>query len=41
MVVSRLSVWCALSSFSTHHKGQASARQRKRQREDIEVNMAT
>ncbi|XP_073684957.1 mediator of RNA polymerase II transcription subunit 24 [Garra rufa] len=32
----RLSVWCALSSYSSHHKGQASARQRKRQREDIE-----
>ncbi|XP_030196271.1 mediator of RNA polymerase II transcription subunit 24 isoform X1 [Gadus morhua] len=34
--LAKLSVWCALSSFSTHHKGQASARQRKRQREDIE-----
>uniref|UniRef100_A0A6Q2XIC4 Mediator of RNA polymerase II transcription subunit 24 n=1 Tax=Esox lucius TaxID=8010 RepID=A0A6Q2XIC4_ESOLU len=34
--LAKLSVWCALSSFSSHHKGQASARQRKRQREDIE-----
>ncbi|MGH0158720.1 UNVERIFIED_CONTAM: hypothetical protein FKN15_036005 [Acipenser sinensis] len=34
--VCRLSVWCALSSFSSHNKSQASARQRKRQREDIE-----
>lgn len=33
----RLSVWCALSSYSSHHKGPFSARQRKRQREDIEV----
>lgn len=33
----RLCVWCALSSFSSHHKGPFSARQRKRQREDIEV----
>uniref|UniRef100_A0A8C5X489 Mediator of RNA polymerase II transcription subunit 24 n=1 Tax=Malurus cyaneus samueli TaxID=2593467 RepID=A0A8C5X489_9PASS len=32
----RLSVWCALSSYSSHNKGQASARQRKRHREDIE-----
>ncbi|XP_058477053.1 mediator of RNA polymerase II transcription subunit 24 [Solea solea] len=34
--LAKLSVWCALSSFSSHHKGQFSARQRKRQREDIE-----
>uniref|UniRef100_A0A667YRW0 Mediator of RNA polymerase II transcription subunit 24 n=1 Tax=Myripristis murdjan TaxID=586833 RepID=A0A667YRW0_9TELE len=34
--LAKLSVWCALSSYSTHHKGQASARQRRRQREDIE-----
>uniref|UniRef100_A0A8C2PP80 Mediator of RNA polymerase II transcription subunit 24 n=1 Tax=Cyprinus carpio TaxID=7962 RepID=A0A8C2PP80_CYPCA len=34
--LAKLSVWCALSSYSSHHKGQASARQRKRQREDIE-----
>lgn len=32
----RLAVWCALSSYSSH-KGQASARQKKRHREDIEV----
>lgn len=35
--VPRLSVWCALSSYSSHNKGQASARQKKRHREDIEV----
>ncbi|KTF90226.1 hypothetical protein cypCar_00044663, partial [Cyprinus carpio] len=34
--LAKLSVWCALSSYSSHHKGQASAQQRKRQREDIE-----
>lgn len=34
--VPRLSVWCALSSYSSHNKGQASARQKKRHREDIE-----
>ncbi|XP_040922988.1 mediator of RNA polymerase II transcription subunit 24 isoform X1 [Toxotes jaculatrix] len=34
--LAKLSVWCALSSFSSHHKGPFSARQRKRQREDIE-----
>lgn len=34
--LAKLSVWCALSSFSSHNKSQASARQRKRQREDIE-----
>ncbi|KAG7507024.1 hypothetical protein JOB18_022331 [Solea senegalensis] len=34
--LAKLSVWCALSSYSSHHKGQFSARQRKRQREDIE-----
>lgn len=35
--VPRLSVWCALSSYSSHSKVQASARQKKRHREDIEV----
>uniref|UniRef100_A0A8D0D7E1 Mediator of RNA polymerase II transcription subunit 24 n=1 Tax=Sander lucioperca TaxID=283035 RepID=A0A8D0D7E1_SANLU len=35
--LAKLSVWCALSSYSSHHKGSFSARQRKRQREDIEV----
>lgn len=30
-------MWCALSSYSSHNKGQASARQKKRHREDIEV----
>ncbi|XP_032359151.1 mediator of RNA polymerase II transcription subunit 24 isoform X1 [Etheostoma spectabile] len=34
--LAKLSVWCALSSYSSHHKGSFSARQRKRQREDIE-----
>lgn len=34
--LAKLSVWCALSSYSSHHKGQFSVRQRKRQREDIE-----
>lgn len=34
--LAKLSVWCALSAYSSHHKGQVSARQRKRQREDIE-----
>uniref|UniRef100_A0A3B4BNT6 Mediator of RNA polymerase II transcription subunit 24 n=2 Tax=Pygocentrus nattereri TaxID=42514 RepID=A0A3B4BNT6_PYGNA len=34
--LAKLSVWCALSSFSSHHKVHTSARQRKRQREDIE-----
>ncbi|XP_041830287.1 mediator of RNA polymerase II transcription subunit 24 isoform X2 [Melanotaenia boesemani] len=34
--LAKLSVWCALSSYSSHHKGLFSARQRKRQREDIE-----
>ncbi|XP_015240242.1 PREDICTED: mediator of RNA polymerase II transcription subunit 24 [Cyprinodon variegatus] len=34
--LAKLSVWCALSSYSSHHKGAFSARQRKRQREDIE-----
>uniref|UniRef100_A0A672HAW8 Mediator of RNA polymerase II transcription subunit 24 n=1 Tax=Salarias fasciatus TaxID=181472 RepID=A0A672HAW8_SALFA len=34
--LAKLSVWCALSSYSSHHKGTFSARQRKRQREDIE-----
>ncbi|XP_060950724.1 mediator of RNA polymerase II transcription subunit 24 isoform X2 [Limanda limanda] len=34
--LAKLSVWCALSSFSSHHRGSFSARQRKRQREDIE-----
>ncbi|XP_047465618.1 mediator of RNA polymerase II transcription subunit 24 isoform X2 [Mugil cephalus] len=34
--LAKLAVWCALSSYSSHHKGSFSARQRKRQREDIE-----
>ncbi|KAF7704935.1 mediator of RNA polymerase II transcription subunit 24 [Silurus meridionalis] len=34
--LAKLSVWCALSSFSSHHKIHALGRQRKRQREDIE-----
>uniref|UniRef100_A0A3Q3VQA7 Mediator of RNA polymerase II transcription subunit 24 n=1 Tax=Mola mola TaxID=94237 RepID=A0A3Q3VQA7_MOLML len=34
--LAKLCVWCALSSYSSHHKGSFSARQRKRQREDIE-----
>ncbi|CAL9698931.1 unnamed protein product [Knipowitschia caucasica] len=34
--LAKLAVWCALSSYSSHHKGPLSARQRKRQREDIE-----
>uniref|UniRef100_A0A8C6IP52 Mediator of RNA polymerase II transcription subunit 24 n=1 Tax=Melopsittacus undulatus TaxID=13146 RepID=A0A8C6IP52_MELUD len=34
--LAKLSVWCALSSYSSHNKGQASARQKKRHREDIE-----
>ncbi|XP_076851106.1 mediator of RNA polymerase II transcription subunit 24 isoform X1 [Brachyhypopomus gauderio] len=34
--LAKLSVWCALSSYSSHHKLHTSARQRKRQREDIE-----
>uniref|UniRef100_A0AAY4C490 Mediator of RNA polymerase II transcription subunit 24 n=1 Tax=Denticeps clupeoides TaxID=299321 RepID=A0AAY4C490_9TELE len=34
--LAKLSVWCALSSYSSQHKGQVSAHQRKRQREDIE-----
>uniref|UniRef100_A0A8D3AJ80 Mediator of RNA polymerase II transcription subunit 24 n=1 Tax=Scophthalmus maximus TaxID=52904 RepID=A0A8D3AJ80_SCOMX len=34
--LAKLSVWCALSSYSSHHRGSFSARQRKRQREDIE-----
>uniref|UniRef100_A0A673UIJ8 Mediator of RNA polymerase II transcription subunit 24 n=1 Tax=Suricata suricatta TaxID=37032 RepID=A0A673UIJ8_SURSU len=33
--LAKLAVWCALSSFSSH-KGQASSRQKKRHREDIE-----
>uniref|UniRef100_A0A8C5XVF6 Mediator of RNA polymerase II transcription subunit 24 n=2 Tax=Microcebus murinus TaxID=30608 RepID=A0A8C5XVF6_MICMU len=33
--LAKLAVWCALSSYSSH-KGQASARQKKRHREDIE-----
>uniref|UniRef100_A0A663MQ05 Mediator of RNA polymerase II transcription subunit 24 n=1 Tax=Athene cunicularia TaxID=194338 RepID=A0A663MQ05_ATHCN len=36
--LAKLSVWCALSSYSSHNKGQASARQKKRHREDIEVD---
>uniref|UniRef100_A0A672Y832 Mediator of RNA polymerase II transcription subunit 24 n=1 Tax=Sphaeramia orbicularis TaxID=375764 RepID=A0A672Y832_9TELE len=38
--LAKLSVWCALSSYSSHHKGPFSARQRKRQREDIEVKQS-
>lgn len=34
--LAKLSVWCALSSYSSHHKLHTLARQRKRQREDIE-----
>ncbi|XP_069490880.1 mediator of RNA polymerase II transcription subunit 24 isoform X4 [Ambystoma mexicanum] len=34
--LAKLSVWCALSSYSSHNKGQSSPRQRKRHREDIE-----
>nr|XP_057918316.1 mediator of RNA polymerase II transcription subunit 24 [Doryrhamphus excisus] len=34
--LAKLSVWCALSSYSSHHKGSVSAHQRRRQREDIE-----
>uniref|UniRef100_A0A8B9W4E4 Mediator of RNA polymerase II transcription subunit 24 n=1 Tax=Anas zonorhyncha TaxID=75864 RepID=A0A8B9W4E4_9AVES len=34
--LAKLSVWCALSSYSSHNKGQASSRQKKRHREDIE-----
>ncbi|XP_028989883.1 mediator of RNA polymerase II transcription subunit 24 isoform X2 [Betta splendens] len=34
--LAKLSVWCALSCYSAHPKGSFSARQRKRQREDIE-----
>ncbi|KAF5891042.1 mediator of RNA polymerase II transcription subunit 24, partial [Clarias magur] len=34
--LAKLSVWCALSSYSSHHKIHALARHRKRQREDIE-----
>lgn len=34
--LAKLSVWCALSSYSSHHKIHSLARQRKRQREDIE-----
>ncbi|XP_068610630.1 mediator of RNA polymerase II transcription subunit 24 [Brachionichthys hirsutus] len=34
--LAKLCVWCALSSFSSHYKGSYSARQRQRQREDIE-----
>lgn len=37
----RLSVWCASSSYSSHNKGQTSAWQRKRHREDIEVNCSS
>uniref|UniRef100_A0A2K5MKX7 Mediator of RNA polymerase II transcription subunit 24 n=5 Tax=Cercopithecidae TaxID=9527 RepID=A0A2K5MKX7_CERAT len=33
--LAKLAVWCALSSYSSH-KGQASTRQKKRHREDIE-----
>ncbi|XP_053309445.1 mediator of RNA polymerase II transcription subunit 24 isoform X2 [Spea bombifrons] len=34
--LAKLSVWCAMTSFSTHNRGQPSPRQRKRHREDIE-----
>ncbi|XP_078280598.1 mediator of RNA polymerase II transcription subunit 24 isoform X2 [Rhinoraja longicauda] len=34
--LAKLSVWCSLSSHSSHNKGQATAKQRKRHREDIE-----
>ncbi|XP_053554150.1 mediator of RNA polymerase II transcription subunit 24 isoform X1 [Bombina bombina] len=34
--LAKLSVWCAMTSYSTHNKGQPSPRQRKRHREDIE-----
>ncbi|KAM8946512.1 mediator of RNA polymerase II transcription subunit 24 isoform 2-T2 [Pelodytes ibericus] len=34
--LAKLSVWCAMTSFSTHSRGQPSPRQRKRHREDIE-----
>ncbi|XP_044302988.1 mediator of RNA polymerase II transcription subunit 24 isoform X3 [Varanus komodoensis] len=34
--LAKLSVWCASSSYSSHNKGQVSAWQRKRHREDIE-----
>uniref|UniRef100_A0A670JRP5 Mediator of RNA polymerase II transcription subunit 24 n=1 Tax=Podarcis muralis TaxID=64176 RepID=A0A670JRP5_PODMU len=34
--LAKLSVWCASSSYSSHNKGQTSAWQRKRHREDIE-----
>ncbi|XP_075436251.1 mediator of RNA polymerase II transcription subunit 24 [Ascaphus truei] len=34
--LAKLSVWCAMTSYSTHNKGQLSPRQRKRHREDIE-----
>ncbi|XP_048416722.1 mediator of RNA polymerase II transcription subunit 24 [Stegostoma tigrinum] len=34
--LAKLSVWCALSAHSSHNKGQATAKQRKRHREDIE-----
>ncbi|XP_061911970.1 mediator of RNA polymerase II transcription subunit 24 isoform X1 [Entelurus aequoreus] len=34
--LAKLSVWCALSSYLSHHKGLFSAHQRRRQREDIE-----
>ncbi|XP_019735045.1 mediator of RNA polymerase II transcription subunit 24 isoform X2 [Hippocampus comes] len=34
--LAKLSVWCALSSYSSNHKGSCSAHQRRRQREDIE-----
>ncbi|KAM8795276.1 mediator of RNA polymerase II transcription subunit 24 [Eudromia elegans] len=34
--LAKLSVWCALSSYSSHNKVQASTRQKKRHREDIE-----
>ncbi|KAM9296958.1 mediator of RNA polymerase II transcription subunit 24 [Gastrophryne carolinensis] len=34
--LAKLSVWCAMTSYSTQNRGQPSPRQRKRHREDIE-----
>ncbi|XP_060637037.1 mediator of RNA polymerase II transcription subunit 24 isoform X4 [Anolis sagrei] len=34
--LAKLSVWCASSSYTSHNRGQMSAWQRKRHREDIE-----
>nr|XP_020031934.1 mediator of RNA polymerase II transcription subunit 24 isoform X3 [Castor canadensis] len=38
--LAKLAVWCALSSYSSH-KGQASSRQKKRHREDIELQSSS